>query len=120
MKPLIGEPKELSKKLKTKDHADHAGPSQLLVNQNPPSPLPEEDYKTQLNNNQLTALQFHHTNATDALDVGQKMLMTTSKLKESLLPQNIHTLLDKALAKSPKVNTKSKASIWYKPVTLNN
>jgi len=32
MKPLIGEPKELSKKSKTKDLAVLAGPSQSLVN----------------------------------------------------------------------------------------
>jgi hypothetical protein len=55
-----------------------------------------------------------------AKDAGQKMLMTTLKIKESQLKPNIHIPLDKVLAKYNLVNIKSKAMIWYKLVTLIN
>lgn len=120
MKTLIGKPKEPSKELKIKVLAVHAGPSQSLVNQNLPSKLPEEDYKIYLNNNQLIVQVLLHTNVSDVLDVGQKMLMITLKKKEQYNNLPIHTLPDKELAKSPLEIGKSNLMIWFQPETLIN
>jgi len=79
-----------------------------------------KDYKTYLNNNWLIVQVSALTNVKDALDVGQKMLMTMLKIKVLPKLQNIHMLPDKEHAKLLLVNTKLKAMIWLKLVMLNN
>lgn len=78
-----------STQLKTKDHADHAGPSLPTVFKNLPSKSKEDLFPTSLNKTLLTAP--NHTEIKDAMAAGTTMPGTTLGITELLLKMLILT-----------------------------
>ena len=78
-----------STQLKTKDHADHAGPSLPTVFKNLPSKSKEDLFPTFQNKTLLTAP--NHTEIKDAMAAGTTMPGTTLRITELLLKMLILT-----------------------------
>jgi hypothetical protein len=87
---LIGEPKELSPELKTKDNVVHVGPSPLLELLKVSLPSKDMDSKLSLNNNWLTVPLLMEI--MDVVEDLWTMDSNTSLIMES--PENLPILID--------------------------